>query len=276
MGANNIRKKILPQIVETLASHPDYNIMVIGYSLGAGICQLLTMDLLENPETVEKLPEGVTVRCISYGSPPVFRSDNPNYKSGNIFSVVYNNDGLASASVASMLRLFQQIREVDRLLLRRRDMIKMLWDPVPLSEGNQLKEDDDDEDDDFQNKSGSHKTVVLDPESNWYKVKQSIEKVQECDGLVQLGHPARQLFLLKRKDDDIITRLLSDTDPLSTNLRLRGSMFNHHMPWGYNFLFTGYGESKERVNLDVLDVVDQQLLKTSENKGSLYPNLSNV
>ena len=53
-------------------------------------------------------------------------------------------------------------------------------------------------------------------------------------------------------------------------------MFNHHMPWGYNFLFTGYGESKERVNLDVLDVVDQQLLKTSENKGSLYPNLSNV
>ena len=40
-------------------------------------------------------------------------------------SVVYNNDGLTSASAASVTKLFMQIRAVDRLQMRRRDQLQV-------------------------------------------------------------------------------------------------------------------------------------------------------
>ena len=40
-----------------------------GYSLGAGICQLVAMDLLQ---------ERPNVRCISYGAPLIFAPDSEN------------------------------------------------------------------------------------------------------------------------------------------------------------------------------------------------------
>ena len=73
-------------------------------------------------------------------------------------------------------------------------------------------------------------------------------------GLVHLAHPARQLFLFKRKEGDVITRRLEDTRPLSDNMRLRGAMFNHHMPWGYDALFDGYGTDTDGVDLTCLPV----------------------
>ena len=64
-----------------------------GYSLGAGVCQLLAMDLMKSQTDNEEIPEGVQIRCISYGAPPVYecaqRIIHP-----NIFSVVNNHDGL--------------------------------------------------------------------------------------------------------------------------------------------------------------------------------------
>ena len=42
-----------------------------------------------------------------------------------LLSVVYNNDGLTSASAASVTKLFMQIRAVDRLQMRRRDQLQV-------------------------------------------------------------------------------------------------------------------------------------------------------
>ena len=47
----------------------------------------------------------------------------PNVKM--LLSVVYNNDGLTSASAASVTKLFMQIRAVDRLQMRRRDQLQV-------------------------------------------------------------------------------------------------------------------------------------------------------
>ena len=44
---------------------------------------------------------------------------------GMLLSVVYNNDGLTSASAASVTKLFMQIRAVDRLQMRRRDQLQV-------------------------------------------------------------------------------------------------------------------------------------------------------
>lgn len=47
IGAKNILNKTIDKLVTCIQNHPGYNIMVIGYSLGAGICQLLAMELNE-------------------------------------------------------------------------------------------------------------------------------------------------------------------------------------------------------------------------------------
>ena len=47
IGATNILKLTINKISKTLEENPGYNLMVIGYSLGAGICQLVAMDLIE-------------------------------------------------------------------------------------------------------------------------------------------------------------------------------------------------------------------------------------
>ncbi len=167
MGAKNILAKIGSEISNVLAANPGYGVMVTGYSLGAGICQLLAMELIEG-ESASFLPEGTQVRCVSFGAPPVFCGDKSASRSANhLFSVVYNNDGLASASVATVTKLFMQIREVDRLGMRRRDMAAMLWHPIPVAKeaegggGGNLNEDDDDDDDDFKAKAGSKKRPTL-------------------------------------------------------------------------------------------------------------------
>lgn len=264
IGGQNILRLTMNKIIATLHANPGYNFMVIGYSLGAGICQMVALDLTEGAYK-DMIPAETDVRCISFGAPPVFRSDNVDHKSPNIFSVVYNNDGLASASVASVMKLLMQIRAVNQLQLRRRDMIKLLWNKVPTLDGGELKEEpDDDDDDDFVNKTGSTKTttVLTDPTSLWKAIQEASDSAEEVCSLKPLGHPARQLFLFKRRETNIITRLLTDTQPLSDHMRLRGAMFSHHMPWGYNALFEGYGSDIDRVDFSILKC-----------KASLYPDL---
>jgi hypothetical protein len=66
VGARNIMDKIESLLEQTMEDHPDYGILVTGYSLGAGICQLVAMELSETKENV---------RCISYGAPLVFEAE---------------------------------------------------------------------------------------------------------------------------------------------------------------------------------------------------------
>ena len=97
-------------------------------------------------------------------------------------------------------------------------------------------------------------------------------------GTCHLEHPAGQLFIVKRRDGDVITRRLPDAAALSANLRLRGAMFSHHMPWGYNALFQGFGQDVAAVDLAVLPVPgdgDQQEA-TAATATTLYPDLASI
>ena len=40
--------------------------------------------------------------------------------------------------------------------------------------------------------------------------------------------------------------------PLAKELRLRGGMFNDHMPWGYASLFEGHGGDTSGLTLDMI------------------------
>ena len=97
--------------------------------------------------------------------------------------------------------------------------------------------------------------MILDESSWWDEVHEAAESLPD-HGIIYLAHPAKQLYLFKRKNDDVITRRLTDTKPLSERLRLRGAMFNHHMPWGYNALFTGYGLDHSLIDMSILEELE--------------------
>ena len=46
------------RLKKTLEEHSGYNVMVIGYSLGAGICQLVVMDMLAGEHKVLPMVQG--------------------------------------------------------------------------------------------------------------------------------------------------------------------------------------------------------------------------
>ena len=52
---------------------------------------------------------------------------------------VCNHDGLASASVNTVTRLMAQVKAIDRLQLRKRDMIKLLMSSVSTEDGTKMK-----------------------------------------------------------------------------------------------------------------------------------------
>ncbi len=109
-------------------------------------------------------------------------------------------------------------------------------------------------------------------------------------GTSHLEHPAGHVFIFKRREGDVVTRRLSDSSPLSGNLRLRGAMFSHHMPWGYGALFDGFGGDVAGVDMSVLPLTSQgkeaevTLVEAPSddgegdggNRSSIYPDLSNL
>ena len=246
VGSNNILDKCKDQLIQAVQDHPDYGVLVTGYSLGAGICQLLTMELMNDEHFSE-----TTLRCISYGAPPVFEGDSGDVHFPNLFSVVNNNDGLASASLDTVTKFFEQIKAVEGMQLGRRQMLKMLMEKIPTRSGQDIHEEDDDDDEDVE-------SVVDELVDHWRRLKMAVESVEKENslGVAKLDHPSAKLYNFKKKSDDkIVTRVFQDTRPLTKNLRLKPSMFNHHMPWGYNSIFADRGTSVDQVPIELFEEV---------------------
>merc|ERR1712061_786988 len=115
---------------------------------------------------------------------------------------------------------------------------------VRADDGTNMKEEDDSEgDEDFDKDKLSHKpTISL--TSEWQKIQDAVDAANlEDNDHPKLTHPAKNIFVFKRRGSgEVITRYFQDGClQFAETLRLRGSMFNHHMPWSYKSLFEGYG-----------------------------------
>ena len=249
IGANNILEKCSSQLTEATDKYPEYGVLVTGYSLGAGICQLVAMQLLQDGSS--------NVRCVSYGAPLVYAGDDQD-QGKNLFSVVCSHDGLASTSLSTVSKLMAQVRAVDRLQYRKRDMIKLLMKKIQTDEGTEMKEEDDSEDDeDFDKDKLSGKPKITLSE-DWQIIRDAIQDAQADEGVVQLKHPAKNILVFKRRPTgEVVTRYFQDdcVQHFAESLRLRGAMFNHHMPWSYKSLFAGYGEDASAVPLEMVQKV---------------------
>ncbi len=128
---------------------------------------------------------------------------------------------------------------------------------VQSEDGTDMKEDDDSEDEDEYDKEKlKHKPLVrMNPE--WAKIYAAVQSVPCDESVVKLKHPAKNIYVIKRREDgQVVTRFFEDgCNQLAENLRLRGAMFNHHMPWSYKGLFDGYGLNVESTPVEDVNSV---------------------
>ena len=97
-------------------------------------------------------------------------------------------------------------------------------------------------------------SYLVDP-ADWDKVGEALEKrkFDERESLNLMGQSVLQMKLI---DGDIHIRKfagLSATSALCKELILSKQMFNDHMPWGYDHLFSA--ETEVKIDLNILDLV---------------------
>jgi len=242
VACDNILKKVMDTMVEKLVELSDYKLVIVGYSLGAGVAQLITLKLTDGEEK-DRIPSTTEVLCVTYGAPPVYLSDDPGYINPNIISVYNHNDGLSSLSLHTVTKLFLQIRAINRLAISRRRIFKLLRTKL----GESTEPD--------SSRPGVRRFVSTseEKEKEWNDITAAVEAVKET-GFFKLCHTAGVTYLVKRGDMGHVVRLLEGerAGNLSQELRLRGGMFNDHMPWGYAGLFKDFGGNTSGLSIDML------------------------
>ena len=226
LACTNILEKVLDKLVEKLTELRDYKLVILGYSLGAGVAQLLAIELSEG-ESRARLPAESQVLCVTYGAPPVYRHSSPGYSLPNIISVYNHNDGLASLSLHTVTKLFLQIRAVNRLGLSRRRTLRLLRSRLGMLDNT--------------GKVRRHVRSAQERDSEWEDILTACTAVDKT-GFLPLNHIAGVTYLVKRSGEGHMVRVLqgSQANPLAGEVRLRGGMFNDHMPWGYTSVFKEY------------------------------------
>eukprot|EP00092_Neocalanus_flemingeri_P012112 GFUD01013060.1.p1 GENE.GFUD01013060.1~~GFUD01013060.1.p1 ORF type:complete len:497 (+),score=144.47 GFUD01013060.1:175-1665(+) len=258
IGTRNILDKSFEALVEVLGNNPDLSVLVVGYSLGAGLAQLYTAQLLEG-EYAAKLPEGTKVRALCYGAPPVFRSDEGKVFD-NIVIIQNDKDGVISASINNFNDLFNKTVAIDAADIDQQVMLNMLLEKIQKDEGDNAEKGNEEENQEEENaenprpsniwgldklmttvsRSYNHyrETIEVDP-AEWDKVREALagRKVDHSQHLTQLGKTVLQM---RNVDGRMTIKKYSGseaTKKFSQEIRLSKQMYGHHMPWGYSALF---------------------------------------
>lgn len=296
-GTRNLVSTAIPKVTSELTKHPGYSLLVIGYSLGAGLAQLLTMEL-ELGQARDLLPPDVAVRTIGYGSPPVFTSNNTIPVLPNIFLVQNNNDGISGASLRNVNDVFLKTSAIDKLNYKRRDLLKMLLSDVDPDESDDYVEKSNIalseadlptseegiqwiEFNEFQteDQKSNYQEIIEDDENEddtfhvedhvWQEVESVVTIIPESKE-PRLHHVGQTFLVITRKDEHSGVEVknyqgLNQTDLFSQQLVFSPSMFDDHMPGGYDFIFNGIGSLNTtlRVELEVLE----GLFKTNNQRG---------
>jgi len=266
-GAERLTRTAIPKVSEVLSSHPDYDLLITGYSLGAGLAQLVALNLEEK----QLLPSQTKVTVIGYGSPPVFSSRSLPVLT-NVFLVQNSQDGLSGASLRNVKDVLLKTKAVESLNYRRRLMLKMIFfdeDPDEV-----LKEEDirtttgtrsrqEIERIDFRDTEEVNSEDEPELDRVWGEVEDACSSIPSL-AEPRLHHLAHTLFVVRRRKTTSSLPLTftkyegsAQTDLYAKELRFSTGMFDDHMPWGYNSLFSGVGvlnqTSHRRMDLAVLE-----------------------
>ncbi len=121
-AANNLWEHVKEDIVKALRSNPDYDLVLVGHSLGAGTAALLTLklkyeDILANEDNRLK---HVKIRCYAFAPPPVYTKkmtvdvDKLNEAMSDTYAFIHENDCVPFASANALRRLSDLMVKVDK------------------------------------------------------------------------------------------------------------------------------------------------------------------
>jgi len=261
IGAENILAKVEEHLRSALAIEPDFSLLVIGYSLGAGLAQLVTAQLLEGPEG--KLVDGTKVRCLAFGAPPVFRGELRPFPE---ITIVQNAmDGIIGASIKTIMDLFNKLVAINATGISRRNLLAMVLSATTSASGETVdgqeaasiedigeildkeEEEEEDHDDDSVSQSftgflSSVRSQVSKHlpggEDDWERVDEAVKgrPRKESGDWEVLGTNLLQMSL---EADAVTAKLYHGSfsiSHLTSELHLHPAMYSDHMPWGYQTL----------------------------------------
>jgi len=304
-GCRSLEREALPTILEQLRIRNGFSLLIVGYSLGAGLAQLFTRMV----KWEKKLPDGVMVKAICYGCPPVFLCPDGSCAEEDVLAVSNHNDGVTGASLFAFNDLFLRTKALQQSNLKRRTMMKLAFKGGNDEEEIEDLADEDSEEDeegDMEDEEGEKKEEVsskpgfLRRATNTVKASskrtvtgiigtrmtnsEAWEKVEDVlSGLPPSHHPpltltAGRLLVIKKnekEEEGSKIKMQSFTGPhetehFSKQIRLKSKMFDSHMPWGYNALFADYGTSDKAksISLKVLnkDNCQEEIDKNNEDE----------
>jgi len=249
-----------------LTRYPDYDLLIIGYSLGAGLAQLVALKL----EKENLLPSRTEVTVIGYGSPPVFAPTSGRSMPvlTNVFLVQNAEDGLSGASLRNVKDVLLKTKAIENLMYRRRLMLKMIFfdeDPDEVLKEEDISADVNSEVEriDFRDTEEVDSADEPEIEGVWGEVENAVSKIPNLSE-PRLRHLGNTLFVLRRRERATSQPLVftkyegsGQTDLYAKALRFSTRMFDDHMPWGYNSLFAGVGDlnqtSYRQMDLGILE-----------------------
>ena len=266
IGTRNILEKSFPALLEALESNPDLSVLVVGYSLGAGLAQLYTAELLEG-EYSSQIPEGTKIRALCFGAPPVFRSEEEKVFD-EIMIIQHDKDGVISASIKTINDLFNKAVAIDAADIDQQVMVNMLLEKTKKENYIEGAEEEKETAENPRpsnifsldnlmttvSRSYNHyrETVEVDP-AEWETVRKALEnrKVDHSEHMTLLG---KNVLQMKNTGGEIRIKKykgLENTKKFSQEIRLSKKMFGHHMPWGYSALFETEAATNSRCSPDI-------------------------
>jgi len=311
-GNRNLVKQALPKLSTELTQYSGYSLLIVGYSLGAGLAHLFMMEL-ELGGAKQALPQGTKIRAITYGCPPVFTVPNGKVSTlNNILMVSNRNDGITGASLKCINDIFLKTKAIHKLNLQRRTLLKMAFnknsdaddDEELVAEAFQELEMPEDKEKEksvvssglfsktkakvSSRMSGLVKGVTVDV---WDQVEDATENIPKTEH-AELTQVGGNLIVMRKTKDEMSLTKFSGTEEIrkfSRQIRFKYGMFDDHMPWGYNSLFSkvGTSDAAKAVGLEVLDINQEEKVEeptkfkeeefiSNSLQSGIYPDLSSL
>ena len=262
IGTRNLVETAVPVLRRELLVHPSYTLLVLGYSLGAGLAQLLSLDCSQGPCS-HSLPHNTNIRTVAFGSPPVFSrqggEDPPALE--NVFIVQNGRDGIGGASLANIYDLLNRACLLHNMNIKRRTLLRLLFSDVDIEEDRDLIDFEDDEDDSEKiehDRSEDEENSLI--TATWRKIKESLHNYSSQVDEPKLHHLGGTFLVLTKTDDNTIEAQnyqgFEGTEKFSRELTLQPSMISDHMPNAYDSLFEDYqdfNKTNKILNYQLLD-----------------------
>ena len=274
LGTRNLVETAVPLLRRELEARPDYSLLILGYSLGAGLAQLLSLDC-QVGLCAGSLPHNTNIRTVAFGSPPVFSrlgAEDPPVLD-NVFIVQNGRDGIGGASLSNIYDLLNRACLLNNLNIKRRTLLKLLFSDVDIEEDRDLIDFEDDEDDsengsekiDYDRFEVEESSLISD---TWIKIKESLDNYSSRVDEPKLHHLGGTILVLTKTDDNIIEaenyQGFEGTEKFSRELTLHASMISDHMPNAYNSLFENYQDFNKTNKILNYQLLDNLIAKKRE------------